>query len=142
MTRTHSTFYMYGGIVRSLLLGDSTAYPDYDFIGDFDIDKIQEKFSKLCIGRWDKFQTIKLKIGSEIYDFTATKDLKKRISSNDINSSVVCLGSDGSVLDYFGGLESIENKEIKVTDPDEKIKQDPSRILRIFRFAAELGFTI
>lgn len=49
---------------------------------------------------------------------------------------------DGEVIDYFGGLESLAKREIRMLNPDEKIIIDPVRILRVLRFAAELDFSI
>lgn len=44
--------------------------PDYDFIEDINPDQIQKDYPSLVIGRWDEVQTIRLKIGFTLYDFT------------------------------------------------------------------------
>lgn len=142
ITRRQAPLLLYGGTIRNILLETETSIPDYDFIGDIDPDQIQRDFPNLVLGRWDEVQTMRLKIGSALYDFTWAKDVQERLAIGDITVSNLCMTEDGQIIDYFGGLESLAKKEIKMIDPDSKIATNPVRILRAFRFAAELGFTI
>lgn len=49
----------------------------------------------------------------------------------------------GEVIDPFGGLKDLRARVIRaVGDPDARFAEDPLRLLRAVRFAAELGFTI
>lgn len=142
ITKRQAPLFLYGGEIRNLLLKTDTSIPDYDFIGDIDPDQIQRDFPDLIVGRWDSVSTMRLKIGSNLYDFTWTKNIPERLAIGDITVSNLCMTEDGVILDYFGGLESLAKKEVKMIDPEAKITTDPVRILRAFRFAAELGFTI
>ncbi|MCQ2410342.1 MAG: HD domain-containing protein [Elusimicrobiaceae bacterium] len=45
------------------------------------------------------------------------------------------------LIDYAGGLADVKNKIIRLTNP-RVFQEDPLRMLRAFRCAAELGFTI
>jgi len=45
------------------------------------------------------------------------------------------------IIDPVGGLEDIAEQQVKVTS-DLSFKSDPLRLLRVFRFAATLGFSI
>ncbi len=48
----------------------------------------------------------------------------------------------GEVIDYFSGRKDIEKKVLRfVGDPEARIQEDYLRILRLFRFQAQLGFT-
>jgi tRNA nucleotidyltransferase (CCA-adding enzyme) len=47
----------------------------------------------------------------------------------------------GVIYDPFGGLEDIQSKTLRVTDP-ERFQDDPLRVLRAMQFAARLEFTV
>ena len=49
----------------------------------------------------------------------------------------------GNLLDYHGGRQDIQDRIIRfVGDPDTRIQEDALRMLRAFRFASQLGFSI
>jgi len=51
--------------------------------------------------------------------------------------------AQGKVLDHVKGLRDLSLKEIRtIGDPDQRMREDPVRILRAARFAAKLGFDI
>jgi tRNA nucleotidyltransferase (CCA-adding enzyme) len=47
----------------------------------------------------------------------------------------------GELLDFFGGVEDLEQRRIRVLHPNSFI-EDPTRIFRAVRFATRLGFTL
>lgn len=76
-----------------------------------------------------------VKLGVTIEDDVNRRDLT-------INSMFFDLETK-EIIDITGGKSDLENKIIKmVGDPDERIKEDPLRILRIFRFASRYGSEI
>jgi len=51
--------------------------------------------------------------------------------------------ADFSIIDYVGGLEDLEKRLIRtIGDPAGRFAEDPVRMLRAIRFAAQLDFTI
>ena len=53
------------------------------------------------------------------------------------------IDGNGDILDFHGGLEDLRLGLIRfIGDPDERVKEDPLRILRAERFARRLGFRI
>jgi len=142
ITGRSGPIFLFGGTIRNLLLNTETSQPDYDFVGDFDFDQIQRDFPDQVVGRWDSVSTMRLKLGRDIYDFTTAKDIEEKLAQNDITTSNLCMSEDGTIIDYFGAIDSLRRREIKMLDPEAKIQADPVRILRAFRFAAELDFDI
>lgn len=47
----------------------------------------------------------------------------------------------GELLDFFGGLDDLEQRQVRVLHPNSFI-EDPTRIFRAVRFATRLGFQI
>jgi len=51
--------------------------------------------------------------------------------------------ADHSIWDFVGGFEHINEKHIGlIGDPEQRLREDPVRMLRAVRFAAKLGFTL
>jgi poly(A) polymerase len=79
----------------------------------------------------------------EVFPGSFEEDIKRRDFT--INSLAVSLNrSDfGEVIDLFGGLTDLENGLIRTPiDPIETFNDDPLRILRAFRFASQLQFSV
>ncbi|SHI22739.1 polynucleotide adenylyltransferase PcnB [Ferrimonas marina] len=51
--------------------------------------------------------------------------------------------SDYSVRDYFGGMEDLKARRLRlIGDPETRYREDPVRMIRAVRFATKLGFTL
>ena len=155
-----SEIYLAGGSVRDyLLFGD---FDDFDFatpctpvIVSTILDL--EKYDKYSF----KFGTVKAEyLGQEIQITTFRKEGEyldsrhpntiKFIKNIEVDSlrrdftiNAMYLDCSGNVLDFHNGLKDLENKIIKtVGNPLERIKEDPTRILRAIRFMLKLDFTL
>ena len=72
-----------------------------------------------------------------------SKDLKSDLSRRDFTMNALACDENGNILDYFGGIEDIENKFIRtVGEADKRFEEDALRMLRAIRFACTTGFTI
>ena len=73
--------------------------------------------------------------GNNLYDDLARRDFTiNSLAQNPITSEII---------DYFGGLDDIKNKKIRVVGSNKNIfEDDPLRMMRAVRFACQLGFKL
>jgi tRNA nucleotidyltransferase (CCA-adding enzyme) len=116
------------------------------------------------VAKHDRFQTATLEFmagqklevdlataRTEFYEFPAAlptveaSSLRQDLFRRDftINALAICLnpGQYGEVVDYFGGLDDLEARLIRILHPFSFI-EDPTRIVRAARFAARLDFSL
>jgi len=85
----------------------------------------------------DNFLDIAEMRGEDIYE-----DLQQRdFTINAVAIEVLENGTLGKTVDPLKGIQDIRNRVIRVAS-EKSLVSDPLRILRAFRFAATLGFTI
>ena len=157
--------YIVGGFVRDLILKREGKDIDFLIVGDV-MSYAQSFASQLGIKDiivYKTFGTAHFVYDGLNFEFVAArKESYKRssrkpdvtegtflddISRRDftINTLAVSLmkSSFGEVIDHFNGLADIENKLIKTPlDPKITFDDDPLRIMRAFRFASQLGFSV
>jgi tRNA nucleotidyltransferase/poly(A) polymerase len=109
---------------------------------------------------FERFGTAQIKIDGQEVEIVATRKESYDLTSRhpevefgtieddvirrdfSINSLLFNI-SNNSFIDLFGGMFDIEKKIIKSsTNPETRMKEDPLRIMRAIRFAAQLGFDI
>ena len=79
----------------------------------------------------------------EISEGTFYDDISRRDFTINTLAASIRLENFGEVIDEFNGIKDIENKIIKTpVDPKITFDDDPLRILRAFRFASQLNFTV
>ncbi|MEI6521270.1 MAG: hypothetical protein WCO98_14730 [bacterium] len=155
--------YLVGGAVRDIIIGRTVADADIMVDGDATVFvKVIIKYTggKLLIH--DSFFTAVLFLPSgRKYDFTSCRkeyylypgalpitspgsiqdDLYRRDFTINAMAMKLSGNNHGDVIDYFNGLDDIQNKVIRILH-DSSFISDPTRIFRAVRFESKLGFTI
>ncbi len=157
--------YVVGGFVRDLILERNRNEIDFVIVGDG--PKFAEELAKELgvenVNTYKNFGTAHFRLNDFDLEFVGArkesynKDSRKPIvesatleedlSRRDftINTLAVSIAKKnfGDLIDIFYGLEDIEKKIIKTPlDPMITFDDDPLRIMRAFRFASQLQFSV
>lgn len=161
----NSPVYLVGGFVRDIILNRARNDIDFLIIGDFKSysQKLANKLGIEDVIIYKNFGTAHFKHDNINFEFVAArKESYKRdsrkpeveqgtfledISRRDftINTLALSINRDnfGQVIDTYNGIDDIERKIIRTPiDPLVTFDDDPLRILRAYRFASELNFSV
>lgn len=154
--------YIVGGAVRDLYL--NREIKDIDINTNLLPDQIKELFSDCTLStKGEKHGTITIIVGSkrnrvevttyridgeysdsrhpDYIDFNA--DLVKDLSRRDFTMNSICYDGYDTFIDVFDAKKDIDNKIIRVIgDGNKRFEEDALRIMRGFRFVAQLGFEL
>ena len=150
--------YMVGGTVRDYLL--NVPLTDMDLVTDATPIEMKE-FLKADY-TFEKYGSIKYVDDSGLkFDITTlrkeegycdyrhpskicfTKSIKEDVFRRDITINALYMDNELNVIDLVGGIKDINNKVIRmIGDPLKRIKEDPLRIIRVYRFELETNFKI
>lgn len=139
--------YIVGGCLRDYLLGRYS--PDIDITVDGDPQTIAHDLASrlnsrvICLGK-APYHTYRVVTPQRIYDVTAMQgvDIEEDLNRRDFTINAMALGAwNKSILNYSKGLQDIQNKRIRHVS-ETSFKDDPVRLLRAFRIAAQLDFQI
>lgn len=153
LLREEGQGYIVGGFVRDIFLGLNPK--DCDFVTDIEYERLKEIFKKFKSKEMGKhFGIIQIKIGGIPYEIAKMREdigipLDRKVQKVEFSKNIYddlkrrdftinAIAYDGEKF-YFGekSKEDIENKVLRfVGDCTQRIKEDPLRILRYFRFLA------
>lgn len=150
--------YLVGGSVRDYLL--NLPLTDMDLVTDA-TPMEEEEFLEKVDFTFAKFGSIKLHYKDVKFDITTlrkeskyldsrhpsnivfTNKLEEDVSRRDLTINALYLTPELEVIDLVNGVRDLNNKLLKmIGNPDIRIKEDPLRIVRIYRFSLDLGFDI
>lgn len=149
--------YVIGGYVRDYLLGHMTN--DYDLCTNASISYLKLilkdypiiaiNYSTMVI-RFDDINIDITPYRKEIkyhkrkpVKYELVNTLSEDIIRRDFTINTICLNYNNNIVDLMNGIHDLNNKIIKVVgNAEEKIKEDPLRILRALRFSVYLDFNI
>lgn len=162
--RLSAPLYLVGGAVRNELLG--LPISDIDVCSSLPALTVKEELGEAFSVRDvnPRIGTVKIAFGEEYYEYTQFRRDSYPVSSGahrplevefvsspeedafrrdfTVNALYKRV-SDGAILDPTGGLADLEKKILRTTRASEEVfSEDGLRLLRLVRFAAELGFEI
>jgi tRNA nucleotidyltransferase (CCA-adding enzyme) len=82
--------------------------------------------------------------GHKGFQVTAAPDLSTREAARRRDLTINAIAVDpltGEVIDPFGGLDDLDRKTLRATDP-QLFADDPLRVLRVMQFAGRFGFAV
>ncbi len=161
----HKQLYMVGGTVRDVLLHRGQVN-DSDLATDARPDEIKRLVMPtkpqaiVLVG--ERFGTVRLHYASGIVEITTFRSERYNLESR---KPEVCFGDsleedlarrdftinalardplNGHIIDLFHGRQDLESHILRAVgnEPDKRFDEDPLRLLRAVRFAAQLDFSI
>jgi tRNA nucleotidyltransferase (CCA-adding enzyme) len=143
-----------GGAVRDLLLG--RPWRELDLVVEGDVDgaaarlgdevTAHDRFGTACVrARGCRYDLVRARAESYAYPGalpdvrpgTLDEDLRRR----DVTVNAIALGLDGAVSAVDGALEDLKAGRLRVLH-DASFVDDPTRVWRVARYAARLGFEV
>ncbi|NCA66555.1 MAG: CCA tRNA nucleotidyltransferase [Clostridia bacterium] len=162
----NAPLYIVGGFVRNQLLWDNCLKTDIDICSSLTPQEVEERLDRRIkiVPVNPRIGTLKFIIGEEEYEYTCFRrdsyptngkhtpnevifvtDICEDALRRDFTvNALYCEVSKGEVIDPTGnGLADLKNRLIRTTTtPNKVFGEDGLRLLRLARFAAELGFEI
>ena len=160
LTEAGETAYLVGGSLRDILMGQTPH--DYDLTTSASPDKMLSVFSdKRVIETGLKHGTVTVLWDGEPVEITTfrvdgeytdsrhpdsvsfTRDIREDLSRRDFTVNAIAYNPQYGLVDPFGGEQDIKARVLRaVGDPERRFTEDALRIMRAFRFCAQLGFDI
>ena len=146
--------YVVGGAVRDLLLGGRPA--DLDLVVEGDASAVAERLGGTAVVH-DRFGTSTVRLDGFTYDIARSRSetyaqpgalpdvapaaLEEDLKRRDFTVNSIAIGLDGALVALPGALDDLDAKRLRVIH-DRSFIDDPTRLLRLARYASRLQFEI
>ncbi|MCY7008522.1 CCA tRNA nucleotidyltransferase [Fusobacterium simiae] len=157
--------YIVGGAVRDILLGVKPK--DVDFATNLPYETLKTLFNEYNPKETGKpFGVIRIRVNDTDYEIAKFRednyenkdglkiipeekkvsfidDIKNDLARRDFTINAMAYNQTEGIVDLYNGQKDIENKMINfVGNAEERIIEDPLRVLRAFRFMSRLNFSL
>ena len=148
--------YIVGGAIRDILLGLKSK--DVDFATNLPYETLKTLFSEYTPKETGKsFGVLRIKINDIDYEIAKFRediygkeekvafidDIKNDLARRDFTINAMAYNQKEGIIDLYNGQRDVENKVINfVRNAEERIIEDPLRVLRAFRFMSRLKFSL
>jgi len=163
--REHVLAHVVGGYVRDVLLGRKTKDIDISIVGDgvAFARSVQREFSTSNVVTFEKFGTARLIADGVEIEFVGTRkeeyspesrkpvvtvgsiedDLRRRDFTVNAMAASLMPAEFGALIDPFDGRADLQRRLLRTPlDAEATFSDDPLRMMRGFRFAAQLDFQL
>jgi tRNA nucleotidyltransferase (CCA-adding enzyme) len=146
--------YVVGGAVRDLLLGGQPV--DLDLVVEGDAAAVAERLGGSAVVH-DRFGTSTVRVDCFTYDIARARTetyahpgalpevspagIEEDLRRRDFTVNAIAIALDGSVVSFPGALEDLDARQLSVLH-DQSFVDDPTRLLRLVRYASRLRFAI
>ncbi|HKC20455.1 MAG TPA: HD domain-containing protein [Candidatus Dormibacteraeota bacterium] len=158
----HARAWIVGGYVRDKLIGRPHLNPDV-VVEHGDALALAKRFAELAQApppvTFERFGTAQVTLPGRLVEFVTARTesytpdsrkpevrratLEEDLRRRDFTLNTLLMDLDGKVHDPLGGRTDLEAGILRTpADPRRTFEDDPLRMLRGIRFAAELGFTL
>jgi tRNA nucleotidyltransferase (CCA-adding enzyme) len=136
--------YLVGGYVRDALMGIRSSDRDYIVSGDLKsfVCEIRGIIKGTIVEfRKQNMMRIALKEGLT-FDFSKQVGvIREDLSRRDFTINAIAWSPRSGIIDYFNGVRDVKKKRIRAIS-EQNIISDPLRMIRAYRFAAEMNGSI
>lgn len=148
--------YIVGGVIRDILLGLKPK--DVDFTTNLPYETLKKIFSEYTPKETGKsFGVLRIRINNIDYEIAKFRediygkekkvsfvdDIKNDLARRDFTINAMAYNQKEGIIDLYNGQKDIENRIINfIGNAEERIIEDPLRVLRAFRFMSRLDFSL
>ena len=148
--------YIVGGAIRDILLGLKPK--DVDFATNLPYETLKTLFSEYTPKETGKsFGVLRIRINDIDYEIakfrediygkeekvTFVDEIKNDLVRRDFTINAMAYNQKEGIIDLYNGQKDIENRIINfIGNAEERIIEDPLRVLRAFRFMSRLNFSL